>query len=275
MNDKDNSDNVLGKFFIKNFPKNRQILSDIYDEFLKKHYMHGYIEINITKGKELIKQYHAKTKEKISFTSWIVKCIADSVQQYPEFNSYRKGRTKIIEFQDIDIIVMVERKLSDKVIPVPYSIRKCNTKDLLSISQEIREAQNNPVSESNQLLEEGKILKFYNFLPKFLRQRIIRRMVRNPFYVKKQGGLIVLTSVGMFVKTSGWIGGSGGITTLNIALGGINKKLMKSGDTVNQEEFLQMTISLDHDIIDGAPAARFTAYLTDLIQKGHHLTELN
>jgi pyruvate/2-oxoglutarate dehydrogenase complex dihydrolipoamide acyltransferase (E2) component len=197
------------------------------------------------------------------------------VQQYPEFNSYRKGRTKIIEFQDIDSIVMVERKLSDKVIPVPYSIRKCNTKDLLSISQEIREAQNNPVSESNQLLEEGKILKFYNFLPKFLRQRIIRRMVRNPFYVKKQGGLIVLTSVGMFVKTSGWIGGSGGITTLNIALGGINKKLMKSGDTVNQEEFLQMTISLDHDIIDGAPAARFTAYLTDLIQKGHHLTELN
>ncbi|MHA2102847.1 MAG: 2-oxo acid dehydrogenase subunit E2, partial [Candidatus Hodarchaeales archaeon] len=234
MNDKDNSDNVLGKFFIKDFPKNRQILSDIYDEFLKKHYMHGYIEINVTKGKKLIKQYHAKTGEKISFTSWIVKCIADSVKQYPEINSYRKGKGKIIEFEDIDIIIMVERQLSDKVIPIPYSIRKCNTKDLLSISREIREAQNNPVSESKQLLEEGTILKLYNFVPKFLRQRIIRRRINNPFYVKKQGGLIVLTSVGMFVNTSGWIGGSGGITTLNIGLGGINKKLTKTGDKIVQ-----------------------------------------
>jgi pyruvate/2-oxoglutarate dehydrogenase complex dihydrolipoamide acyltransferase (E2) component len=34
-----------------------------------------------------------------------------------------------------------------------------------------------------------------------------------------------------------------------------------------------MTIELDHDIIDGAPAARFVTRLIELIQNGYELIE--
>jgi pyruvate/2-oxoglutarate dehydrogenase complex dihydrolipoamide acyltransferase (E2) component len=34
-----------------------------------------------------------------------------------------------------------------------------------------------------------------------------------------------------------------------------------------------MTIELDHDIIDGAPAARFVTRLIELIQNGYGLIE--
>ena len=47
---------LIGKYSIKSFPKNRRLLSELYDEFLKKHYSVGYIEVNVTKGKELIYQ---------------------------------------------------------------------------------------------------------------------------------------------------------------------------------------------------------------------------
>lgn len=36
-------------------------------------------------------------------------------------------------------------------------------------------------------------------------------------------------------------------------------------------EYLSLTISVDHDIIDGAPAARFAQRLKDLIESGYGL----
>jgi pyruvate/2-oxoglutarate dehydrogenase complex dihydrolipoamide acyltransferase (E2) component len=36
-------------------------------------------------------------------------------------------------------------------------------------------------------------------------------------------------------------------------------------------EYLSLTISVNHDIIDGAPAARFGARLLELIESGYRL----
>ncbi len=38
-------------------------------------------------------------------------------------------------------------------------------------------------------------------------------------------------------------------------------------------EYLSLTISLNHDLIDGAPAARFTQRLKDLIESGYGLDD--
>ncbi len=36
---------------------------------------------------------------------------------------------------------------------------------------------------------------------------------------------------------------------------------------------LSVTVSFDHDIVDGAPAARFTSQLKSLIESGYGLVE--
>ena len=36
-------------------------------------------------------------------------------------------------------------------------------------------------------------------------------------------------------------------------------------------EYLSLTISVDHDLVDGAPAARFTGRLKELIESGYGL----
>lgn len=38
-------------------------------------------------------------------------------------------------------------------------------------------------------------------------------------------------------------------------------------------EYLAITLSFDHDIIDGAPAARFAARLREVIESGYGLRE--
>ena len=81
-----------------------------------------------------------------------------------------------------------------------------------------------------------------------------------------------MTSVGMFGNGSGWAIPFG-VHTLDIALGGIAEKPGVIDGRIEIREYLCLTISFDHDIIDGAPAARFTTRLAELIASGFGLCE--
>lgn len=265
---------LVGPFAVRAFSKNRRLLSELYDEYQKKHYMAGYFEVDVTLGRGLIEDFKKRTGEKVSFTGWIAKCVSEAVREFPEANAYRWGKKKIVQFEDVDILVMVERRLPDKVIPVPLSVRRSQAKDLLTISREIRAAQTAPVTEAAQLLEHGWKVKLFDLIPRFIRRRVLGRMLRDPFYIKKQGGLIVLTAVGMYTNTRLWVGGFGGITTVTLALGGITRRLVKQGEEIVEREFLQITAYLDHDLVDGGPATRLQARIVELIETGHGLKEL-
>jgi pyruvate/2-oxoglutarate dehydrogenase complex dihydrolipoamide acyltransferase (E2) component len=51
-----------------------------------------------------------------------------------------------------------------------------------------------------------------------------------------------------------------------MTVGGIGKKPGVVDGHIAIREYLSLTISFDHDIIDGAPAARFTQRLRELIE---------
>jgi pyruvate/2-oxoglutarate dehydrogenase complex dihydrolipoamide acyltransferase (E2) component len=81
-----------------------------------------------------------------------------------------------------------------------------------------------------------------------------------------------MTSVGMFGNGNGWAIPFG-VHTLDIALGGIVEKPGVIDGCIEIRDYLCLTISFDHDIIDGAPAARFTTRLSELIAGGFGLCE--
>lgn len=266
-----NPSDLVGTYAVKAFPKNRRLLSEFYAEVLKKHYMEGYFEVDVSLGKRLIGDFEKRTGEKLSFTGWIVKCVSEAVRQFPEINAYRWGKKKVVQFEDIDIIVTVERRLPDKVIVVPHSVRRSQAKDLVTISREIRSAQTASVSEREQLLDRGWRVKIFGRVPRFVRRRALAKMMRNPFYIKKQGGTIIVTAVGMYTNTRLWVGGFGGVMTLNVGLGGISRQLVKHGEEIVEREFLQISALVDHDIVDGGPATRLQAQIVQLIETGFGL----
>lgn len=96
------------------------------------------------------------------------------------------------------------------------------------------------------------------------------RFGKNPLLLKDFGGTINLTSVGMFGDISGW-GIPIGVSPLMFALGSITKKPGIIGENIEVREFLYATILFDHDIVDGAPAARFLTRLKELIESGFGL----
>jgi len=61
--------------------------------------------------------------------------------------------------------------------------------------------------------------------------------------------------------------------TLTVTLGGIAEKPGVVDGRIEIREYLSMTLSFDHDIVDGAPAARFTHRLKELIESGYGLNK--
>lgn len=59
--------------------------------------------------------------------------------------------------------------------------------------------------------------------------------------------------------------------TLSITVGGIAEKPGVIDGKIENREYLSLTISFDHDIIDGAPAARFAQRFKELIKGGYGL----
>jgi len=64
-----------------------------------------------------------------------------------------------------------------------------------------------------------------------------------------------------------------GDRTLSITLGGIAERPGVVDGQIAIREYLCMTLSFNHAIIDGAPAARFTARLKELIESGYGLDD--
>ncbi|MFG1912597.1 2-oxo acid dehydrogenase subunit E2 [Kribbella sp. NPDC048928] len=79
-----------------------------------------------------------------------------------------------------------------------------------------------------------------------------------------------VTAVGMFGAGAGW-GIGFQLHTLSVVVGGIARRPMLFQGVLVEREFLQLTVSVDHDVVDGAPAVRFVRRLRELLHTGSGL----
>ena len=103
-------------------------------------------------------------------------------------------------------------------------------------------------------------------LPGFLRRLFYRWLDRSPETRKRLGGTVVLTAIGMAGSGAGW-GLPIASSTLTITLGGIETKPGFVDGRIEPREYLCMTVSFDHDVVDGVPAARFASRLRQIVEE--------
>ncbi|NPD89570.1 MAG: hypothetical protein HGN29_12695 [Asgard group archaeon] len=263
------------KYEIKKFSPIRQILSDFNDEAASMPHVLGLLEIDVTDARRIIKEVQEREGLKLSFTGWIAKCIGDAVKENKRLNSFLKGRSKIIIFENVDISIMIEIK-NEKGQEIPYNhiIRKIETKNIREITEEIRSVQNRKIEGKDQVRGRSSIaLKIYSFVPKFIRRMIMKILLRNPFYIQKTAGTVGLTTVGMFIKKVGGWAIPYAIKTLSVAVAGIKEKPAIVDDKIEKRDIANVTFLVDHNLVDGAPSTRFIARVVDLMESAYGLEE--
>jgi pyruvate/2-oxoglutarate dehydrogenase complex dihydrolipoamide acyltransferase (E2) component len=78
---------------------------------------------------------------------------------------------------------------------------------------------------------------------------------------KRHVGTVLLTAVGMFGGGPGWGCSAPGIHGLSIVVGGIATRAGAGEDHPVAREIHCLTVSADHNRVDGAPMARFVCDL--------------
>jgi pyruvate/2-oxoglutarate dehydrogenase complex dihydrolipoamide acyltransferase (E2) component len=232
----------------------------------KRSAIHCVTEIDVSKPRERIREYAENHGTRVSFTAYLVRCLARTLQDHPDMNSFIR-RKRIIILDDITVSVLVERELDKEQVPEPVAILAAQNKKLIQIHKEIREAQN---QEGNRL---GDLTgsTWIRLIPGFLLKTFVRIADRN-LTMAKRYGKVAVTAVGMFSKSSTWFIPHGTATVL-LTVGAITTKPVWRDDQPEPREILHITASFDHEIVDGAPTARFMKEFCDRVEGAELLAE--
>lgn len=99
-------------------------------------------------------------------------------------------------------------------------------------------------------------------------------MLGNPEFAYRKMGNVLITSVGMIGKINGWFIHKS-VHPISFGIGSILKKAVVIDNEIRIREILNMTILVDHDVIDGAPMVRFLNDLTKYIESGESISSIS
>jgi pyruvate/2-oxoglutarate dehydrogenase complex dihydrolipoamide acyltransferase (E2) component len=268
MNDK------IGPYHVVDLTPGRRIWLNALALQGATHWMYGLLEVDVTVPRRLIAEHKARTGETLSFTGYLVYCLARAVDEDKTVQSYRKGHSQLIMFDDVNVALMVENTAGGKGALMGHIIRGANHKTYREIHQEIRAAQSEPAPSNRGMpnwFRSALLLPWP--LSKLVKTLIGMVMRRDPTILVSAGGTVGVTAVGMFGEGhSGW-----GLTqmpySVSLVVGSIARKPGIVEERVEPREMLNLTVQFDHDVVDGAPATRFTRRLVELIESGYGIEE--
>jgi hypothetical protein len=231
--------------------------------------MVSLVEFDVTRTREVMRARKQATGEGISFTAFLAHCLAQAVAEHPDVQAYRDLRDRLVVFDDVDIGINVEVEMEGRSFPMGHVIRSANRKGVLDIQCEIRRIKHDPAtSPSTRWIGPAKV---FVMIPGPARAWLLRGLRRFPWQQRQLAGTVGLSSVGMFGAGGGWAIPFQ-VHALNVLVGGIAERPAFVDGAVVPREFVAVTLSFDHDVVDGAPAARFTARLRELVESADGLT---
>jgi pyruvate/2-oxoglutarate dehydrogenase complex dihydrolipoamide acyltransferase (E2) component len=248
------------------FTMNRRMVAASATVGREQNNIHCLLEVDITEPRRLIQEHRQRTGERLSLTAFVVACLAQAIAQHPMLNSFRKGG-KLIILDDVTISALVEREISGERVPEPVGIQAAQQKSYRQIHEEIRAAQRHAEDGLGGL--SG--MTWVRFIPSFLMRTFIRIASHN-IRMNARYGPVGVTAIGMFGGDAMWpIPLSG--ATVAVAVGSIVERAVVCEGLIETREHLCLTVSFNHDIVDGAPAARFLRTFSDLLKSGDIVSE--
>lgn len=259
----------MTKYRIQKFPFTRIATIDVCEIGKRKHHVPAMLELDVTDSREKIRLYKREKSNKISFTGWLISVIGHTIKKYEFSAAFLKGKNKLVIFENINVSIVVEKNVQGQKVPIPLIIEKAQEKSIESITKQITDAKNQQLNDQETVLHKktGRLEKIYYSFPGFIRRQVWRYFSKRPHQAFKKMGNVAFTSIGMMGKVNGWFIPIS-VHPICFGVGSIIKKPAVFDNKIEIRDILNMTILIDHDVIDGADMARFIADLTKNIENG-------
>lgn len=219
----------------------RKIIAD--NMVMSKHvapHVTSYVEADVTNlviwRDKAKKEFEKRDGEKLTFTPIFIEAVAKAIKDFPMINvSVDQTGTKIIIRKNINIGMAAALPSGNLIVPV---IKNADQKNLLGITKSVNDLAHR--ARTNKLVPD-----------------------------EIQGGTFTLTNVGSF----GNLMGTPIILQPQVAIlavGSIKKKPAvietPQGDTIGVRQFMYLSLSYDHRVVDGSLGGSFLRRVADYLE---------
>jgi len=221
--------------------------------------MVGLIDVDVTTANRLLASHQPPS----SLTAFVVASVARAAAAHPDVHAYRNWRGQLVTHRHVDVTTIVEISTPQGVFGLPHVLRDADVRGVPDLTAELRRVKRDPsASGSGRWLERAAPVATH--IPGAV-QAMYAVMARS-VAVRQRVGTIAITAVGMFAG-----GGGFGLTpptmmSLEVVVGGMTQRPRVVDGQVEIRDVLDLTLVIDHNVVDGAPATRFGAELRELIE---------
>jgi pyruvate/2-oxoglutarate dehydrogenase complex dihydrolipoamide acyltransferase (E2) component len=243
------------------FPSSRRLVTAAVRAGRRIVPMIGLIQVDVTTARRLL----AETGPPLSLTAYVVACVGRAAAGHPQVHAYRDWRGRLVEHHHVDVQVLIEVPTDQGPFGLVHVIRDADVRSLAEISAEIRAVKAHPSTTGNgRLLDTlaptlGRIPGLY---------RVMYAVMSRSHRVHDAIGTVQVTALGMFADGGGFAIAPPTLASLAIVVGGISTNPVEVDGHIETVELLDLTVTVDHNVVDGAPATRFAADLRRIMQRG-------
>lgn len=216
--------------------------------------MHGLFEVDITTARQRL----SALDPPLSLTAFIVASLARAVAAHPQVHAYRDWRGRLVEHGHVDVQTLVEVPTDQGPFGLVHVVRDADIRSVADITAELHTVKADPgTTTTGRLLDTiapaaGRIPGLY---------RVMFAAMSRSRRVHLSSGTVAVTAVGMFADGGGFAIAPSTLASVAVVVGGVSKRPSAIDDHVEIRDILDLTVTIDHNVVDGAPATRFTAEL--------------
>lgn len=239
---------------VRPFPSTRRLVTAAVRAGRRIMPMHGLVDIDVTEARRLL----AAHEPPLSMTAFVVASVARAAAAHPEVHAYRDWRGRLVRHRHVDVQTLVEVETRQGPFGLVEVVRDADIRSARSISAELRAVKENP-ERATTGASLRRLVPLAGHVPGLFRAMyaVMRRSVR----VHRATGTVQVTAVGMFGGGGGFALSPPTLASLTVVVGGLSRRPRVVGEDVGIRDVLDLTVTIDHDVVDGAPAARFVADL--------------
>jgi hypothetical protein len=241
------------------FPSSRRLVTAAVRAGRRIVPMVGLFQVDLTAARAAL----VEVEPPLSMTAYVVAGVARAAAKYPEVHAYRDWRGRLAQHQHVDVQVLIEVPTAQGPFGLVHVIRDADVRSVADMSAEIRRVAAEPSSTGNGRLLE-KVAPALGRLPGVY--RVMYAVMGRSHRVHKAIGTVQVSSLGMFAEGGGFAIAPPSLASLTVVVGGISSAPVEADGHLETVELLDLTVSIDHNIVDGAPATRFAAELRRCLQ---------
>jgi pyruvate/2-oxoglutarate dehydrogenase complex dihydrolipoamide acyltransferase (E2) component len=249
---------------VTRYPPSRRLVTAALRTGKRMVPMYGLVQMDVTRARQLL---HAH-EPPLSMTAYLVACLARAASAHPEVHAYRNWRGQLVLHDYVDVVTMIEIATPDGPFALPHVLHDADLRTVEDLTTEVRRVQDQPLSQGTGRWFQ-RLGPIGTHVPGTA--RALYAVMARSTAARRRTGTVALTAVGMFAA-----GGGFGITpmtimTLELVVGGISRQPRLVSGRTEPRDMLDLTLIIDHNVVDGAPAARFGADLRTLVESASAL----